>query len=159
MSILKNLFGGTDVYDSYRKQMLTATGLQLRNAVENDLIDQRDMQRLLHDIERSGFTREQIEDGLIPDMLKRKIQELEAKHEQEKIAARTAAMQAVLNAPHMQCTLSTAVNLWIVKFGDGWVPRQDLGSAVGEMNWHELGARLKRTGKLEEYEDFWRIIT
>jgi len=156
-----NIFARKNPLDAYVRDVRRAAELQLRYAVTDNRVAEADMQCLLRDIERGGFTREQIEDGLIPDLLKRKIMELEAKHEQEKIAARAAATQAVLNAPHMQCSLSAAVNLWIVKFGDGWVSHLEVRQAVqsGEMDWGDLTARLADAGKIEKYEDFWRIIT
>lgn len=125
--------------------------------------DAEQAQRLAKQLEyevRRKYMEGDLEDKFATEAyLKRKIMELAAQHEQEKIAARAAALQATLNAPHMQCTLSTAVNLWIVKFGDGWVPQQTTTGAADEMNWSALGRRLADANRMEEYEDYWRIVT
>lgn len=105
------------------------------------------------------YHKEHYERHEIETRLKEKLFALESKFAREKVAARHAATRATLNAAHMQCTLSTAVNLWVVKFGDGWVPKQATAGADDEMNWNELGRRLAEAHRMEEYEDFWRIIT
>jgi hypothetical protein len=105
------------------------------------------------------YHKEHYERHEIETRLKEKLFALESKFAQEKAEAKIAATQAALNAPHMQCTLSTAADMWIVKFGDGWVPKQKITGAAGEMNWQALGCRLADAHRMEEYEDFWRIIT
>ena len=105
------------------------------------------------------YHKEHYERHEIETRLKEKLFALELKFAQEKAEAKIAATQVLLNSPHMQCTLSAAINLWIVKFGDGWVPKQQVAGAADEMNWQALGRRLAEARRMEEYDDFWRIIT
>lgn len=68
----------------------------------------------------------------------------------------------LLEAPHNACALSVAVNLWIVKFGDGWVRIDDLPNGSvgpGEMQWLKLLTRLTEANKIEKLEDYVRVVT
>lgn len=79
--------------------------------------------------------------------------------EREAEAAEKQLRVKRLQSAALACTLSTAVNLWIVKHGDGWVAKQDVTNDTGEMDWQALGRRLSDANRMEEYEDYWRIIT
>lgn len=119
-----------------------------------------ELQKMLAcELRRRSVSLEDWQDKLGPDDLYKKFAQLEAERKAEQAKAKLAATQAALNAPHMQCTLSTAVDMWIVKFGDGWVPKQQVTGAAGEMNWQALGRRLAEARRMEEYDDFWRVIT
>lgn len=141
-----------DMYSSYMSEIKREANRMLKQAYTDGRIDQEDARKLwMH-----------IEDGRIPEGFSRMLRELEvqkaAAHRREK----EKALQAVLSAPHMRCSLSAAVDLWGVKFGDGWVRVDDLPNApqgTGEMDWLRLLTRLNAANKLEKYEDYVRIIT
>ena len=80
----------------------------------------------------------------------------EAKAAEEKKRARDA-----LDLPHNACSISVAIDLWVVQFGDGWVYIGDIPdtAAAGEINWHQLGNRLAAIGRLEARINHWRIVT
>lgn len=132
---------------------------QLMKAVEQDEIHANDLKKALCELERKGFTREVLEANCFPEIFQEQLHELKIRHEWAKREAKIKATQDCLAQPHMQCTMSAAVNLWIVKFGDGWVPKQQVTGAADEMNWQALGRRLGEARRMEEYDDFWRIIT
>ena len=132
---------------------------RLMKAVEQDEIHANDLKNALCALERTGFTRETIEEDRFPDVFQAQLHELRIRHTRAKHEAKIKATQVLLNSPHMQCTLSAAINLWIVKFGDGWVPKQQVAGAADEMNWQALGRRLAEARRMEEYDDFWRVIT
>jgi hypothetical protein len=79
-----------------------------------------------------------------------------AKAAEEKKRARDA-----LDLPHNACSISVAIDLWVVQFGDGWVYIGDIPdtAAAGEINWHQLGNRLAAIGRLEARINHWRIVT
>jgi hypothetical protein len=78
-----------------------------------------------------------------------------AKAAEEKKRARDA-----LDLPHNACSISVAIDLWVVQFGDGWVYIGDIPdtAAAGEINWHQLGNRLAAIGRLEARINHWRIV-
>lgn len=145
----------------YRKQQDYMLQKMIAERTSDPAVARTLQQQLEYELKKRALSLEDWQDGYAPQKLYAKLAEMEAKIKAEEAQAKLKAVQAHLAAPHMQCTLSTAVNLWIVKFGDGWVTRQDVANAVqpGEMHWFELGSRLVRTGKMEVHEDFWRIIT
>ena len=146
-----------DIFDTFKRQKyMLAKVLAARG---HDAEQARAMAKKIEYEMQRKYLEEHVELKDMEYHMKAKMFELEAKLEQEKVAARHAATRATLNAPHMQCTLSTAVDMWIVKFGDGWVPKQKITGAAGEMNWQALGRRLAEARRMEEYDDFWRIIT
>lgn len=90
----------------------------------------------------------------------------QAAEEKARIQAEHEALRRknLLAEPHNACSLSAAVNLWVVKFGDGWVRVNDIPDEggnldTGEMNWHGLMRRLDLQDKIEKLEDYVRIIT
>jgi hypothetical protein len=66
-----------------------------------------------------------------------------------------------LEMPHNACSVSVAVDLWIVQYGDGWVYIGDIPETVGsgEMQWRELGKRLAGVNRMEARNNHWRIVT
>jgi hypothetical protein len=66
-----------------------------------------------------------------------------------------------LEMPHNACSVSVAVDLWIVQYGDGWVYIGDIPETVGsgEMQWRELGKRLAGVNRMEVRNNHWRIVT
>lgn len=143
----------------YRKQQ----DYMLQKMIAEKMIDPNEARKIWHEMEREMQRRhvslEDWQDNLAPEDMYKKFAEMEAKQKAEQLKAKIKAVQDHLAAPHMQCTLSTAVNLWIVKHGDGWVAKQDVTNDTGEMNWSALGRRLADANRMEKYEDHWRIIT
>jgi hypothetical protein len=80
----------------------------------------------------------------------------EAKAAEERRRAREE-----LEMPHNACSVSVAVDLWIVQFGDGWVYSGDVPTAAnaGEMDWHALADRLLQTKHMEARRGHWRVMT
>ncbi len=66
-----------------------------------------------------------------------------------------------LEMPHNACSVSVAVDLWIVQFGDGWVYIGDVPetAGAGEMHWRNLGNRLAGVNRMEARNNHWRIVT
>lgn len=79
----------------------------------------------------------------------------------QKRRAEEARQVAELRMPHNVCTVSAAVDLWIVKFGDGWVRKSDIAEIVdpGNMNWTRLARRLYEARRMEDQNEHWRVIT
>ncbi len=79
----------------------------------------------------------------------------------QKRRAEEARQAAELRMPHNVCTVSTAVELWIVQFGDGWVRKSDIAEIVdpGNMNWTRLARRLYEARRMEDQNEHWRVIT
>lgn len=70
-------------------------------------------------------------------------------------------LRKLMAGPAMQCTVTDGVNLWIAKFGDGWVDRNAIPavSKEGDMEWTVLADRLRKINMMEEYDNFVRIRT
>jgi hypothetical protein len=82
--------------------------------------------------------------------------EARCKHEAEE-----SRLAAEMRMPHNVCTVSSAVELWIVKFGDGWVRKRDVSNIAtpDTMNWTRLARRLHDVHRMEDQNDHWRVIT
>lgn len=67
----------------------------------------------------------------------------------------------LMESPAMQCTVTDGVNLWIAKFGDGWVDRNAVLAIteLGGMEWWVLADRLRKISMMEEMDKFVRIRT
>lgn len=86
--------------------------------------------------------------------LKMELSRVEAE-EQAKLARQRLQQEAeevaeLLRSPAMACTLDTAVDLWIVKYGDGWVPVTDI-QKDDNMDWTVLHFRLKEARYVESF--------
>lgn len=64
-----------------------------------------------------------------------------------------------MDSPAMQCTVTDGVNLWIAKFGDGWIDRHTLQQGGEGMDWSVLTDRLRKINMMEEMDTFVRIRT
>lgn len=138
----------------------------LQKMIAEKVVDPNEARKMWHALEREMQRRkvslEDWQDNLAPVDMYKKFAEMEAHANAKQLKAKIKAVQDSLAQPHMQCTLSAAVNLWIVKFGDGWVRVNDMPNephGSGEMNWNKLLTRLADTHKVEKYEDYVRIIT
>lgn len=149
------------VFDARRQQDYMLQKIIAERAP--DPLTARKMQQMLeHELKRRAVSMEEWQDNLGPVDLYKKVADRETKLKAEQLQQKIKAVQATLAAPHIQCTLSAAVNLWIVKFGDGWVRINDMPNepqGVGEMNWNKLLTRLANAHRMEKYEDYVRIIT
>ena len=90
--------------------------------------------------------------------------------ELEKEKARQAAQQEAAKqarVEHMQsaamaCSITDGFNLWIARWGDGWVLVVDVQKASNEaeaFRWDTLCERLKRTNKIEIDGEYVRVVT
>lgn len=93
-----------------------------------------------------------------------------ASRELEKEKARQAAQQEAAKkarVEHMQsaamaCSITDGLNLWVARWGDGWVLVMDVQKASNEMEafrWDTLQTRLTRTIKLETDGEYVRVVT
>lgn len=65
----------------------------------------------------------------------------------------------LMESPAMQCTVTDGVNLWIAKFGDGWVDHNALPQGGEGMEWPVLADRLRKIHMMEEMDNFVRVRT
>jgi hypothetical protein len=79
----------------------------------------------------------------------------------QKRRAEEARQTAELAMPHNVCSISVAVDLWTVQFGDGWVAKRNIAEIVdpGNMNWTRLARRLYDVNRMEDQNEHWRIVT
>ncbi len=84
--------------------------------------------------------------------------QIQAMNAAEKLKKEQAA-RALIDSPEYACTLVVAKDLWLTKFGDGWVARTDVEDALG-MQWTKLCSRLTAAHCMEHETatDFVRLI-
>jgi len=79
-------------------------------------------------------------------------------HQQE--AMRKARVEHMQSAA-MACSITDGCNLWIARWGDGWVRVMDVQQASNEaeaFRWDTLCERLKRTNKIETDGEYVRVV-
>ena len=109
--------------------------------------------------------REMLEDGLTQSQQEwlHQQQEGERRRLKQKAEQEQREQDALLASPAMVCSISVGIDLWIAKFGDGWVMATNAMVApdeeAGGMNWSMLYTRLKRLHRMEEHGPFCRIVT
>ena len=88
-------------------------------------------------------------------------QKAQLEAQEAKAAEEQRRAKEELEMPHNACSVSVAVDLWIVQYGDGWVYIGDTPETVGsgEMHWRELGKRLVGVNRMEARNNHWRIVT
>lgn len=84
--------------------------------------------------------------------------QMQAMARAEKLKKEQAA-RALIDSPEYACSLVVAKDLWLTKFGDGWVAQSDVEDALG-MQWRKLCTRLiaARCMEQETATDFVRLI-
>lgn len=93
------------------------------------------------------------------EMEKKKYEQLQEAHQQE--AARKARVEHMQSAA-MACSITDGLNLWVARWGDGWVLVMDVQKARNEADafrWDVLQTRLTRTHRLEIDGEYVRVVT
>lgn len=90
---------------------------------------------------------------------KQKFEKLQTAKQQE--AARKARVEHMQSAA-MACSITDGLNLWVARWGEGWVLVVDVQKASVETDafrWDLLQTRLTRTIKLETDGEYVRVVT
>lgn len=96
----------------------------------------------------------------VEDELMLQVRNLEAQQKQKEM--QLEALRMKMQGAAMLCSITDGVNLWITRWGDGWVDSAAVKNAsVGDdaFDWTLLCTRLTKLGRLEVHLDFLRIIT
>jgi hypothetical protein len=142
---------------AYAEKVKEAARLMERHMSARELYEQ--LARQLHQRER--------EQGYADFDLRREVERYKKRADDEenearlKIEAEESRLAEEMRMPHNVCTVSAAVELWIVKFGDGWVRKRDVPNIAtpDTMNWTRLARRLHDVHRMEDQNDHWRVIT